>query len=525
MAQPPWLVDVLQIEPGSGDTITVDRDATDGAMQFVDAVVTSGVLLPALVGIRNITGVFVVGRAGDGAPYTTVQAALDAIPAASSALVPSLVLIMPGVYTEDLTLTRDGVYMVGLGGAKLINSTGTHTLTIKAESTSTPQNILLKGLEIECDHAGDACVYVLGADTFASGTVDVDNAPLTAGDLITVGGVALTGVSGTRTSGSDDFSVNGVTTDEIAAEIVDAIMDSANSFTNVVTAVSALNVVTFSAVTAGTVGNAITLAVTVAVPGDLAPSGATLAGGGSSGNVVADGALTIEDCVLVASGAGCYQVDADTANHIRVRGGTFRGSSATSIFQASNTAAVRLEGIEWMNDFQLAYDNTLDQPNDVTSEYQIVNCGRIHDLLANFVGLGSLTISNCPDISVLAQDGDQTLALNNCVVGGATTLGTTTAATFRNTERGTLAVSGGTPTLAESRFMGSQAFAGTTTQTITFDIQQPDTSYTVLIEVGPAGAGNVMAATNKTATTFDIEEVNGPFAVTATINYVICRDL
>jgi hypothetical protein len=46
----------------------------------------------------------------------------------------------------------------------------------------------------------------------------------------------------------------------------------------------------------------------------------------------------------------------------------------------------------------------------------------------------------------------------------------------------------------------------------------------VLIEVGPAGAGNVMAATNKTATTFDIEELAGS-AVTATINYVVMRSL
>ena len=523
MAQPPWLVDVLQIEPGSGDTITIDRDSTDGAMQFVDAVVTSGVLLPNLVGIRNITGVFVVGRAGDGAAYTTVQSALDAIPASSTALVPSLVLVMPGVYTEDLTLTRDGVYIVGLGGAKLVNLTGTHTLPIKAESTSTPQNVLLKGLEIENTHAGDACVYVLGADTFASGTVDVDNAPLTAGDTITVGGVVLTGVSGTRTSGSDDFSVNGATTDIIAAEIAEAVMDSANSFTDVVTATSALNVVTFTAVTAGVTGNAITLAVSVAVPLDLVPSGATLAGGGSSGNLVANGALTIEDCVLVASGAGCFQVNADTANHIRVRGGTFRGSAATSVFQASNTAQVLLEGVEWTNDFQLAYDNTLDQPNDTTSEYQILNCGRIHDLSCNLVGLGSLTISNCPDISVLAQDGDQTLALNNCVVGGATTLGTTTAATFRNTERGTLAISGGTPTLAESRIIGSQAFVASASETITFDIPQPDALYTVVSE---QPGGGVVGVQNKLAASFDLAEVAGPATpITATVNYVVLRDI
>ena len=113
MAQPPYLLDVLQIEPGSGDTLTIARDSTAGAMEFVDAILTSGVLLPALVGLRNVTGLFVVGRAGDGAPYTTIQSAIDAIPVSSSATAPSVVLILSGVYTENLTLQRDGVCLVG----------------------------------------------------------------------------------------------------------------------------------------------------------------------------------------------------------------------------------------------------------------------------------------------------------------------------------------------------------------------------------------------------------------------------
>jgi hypothetical protein len=335
----------------------------------------------------------------------------------------------------------------------------------------------------------------------------------------------LTGISGTRTSGSNDFEVNGVTSDAIAAEIVDAINDSSNAFTDTVTAISVLNVVTLTAVTAGVGGDAITLAVTVAVGGDLTVSGATLAGGGAAGNMVLNGALTVDNCALVASGIGSYQIDSDTANHIYIRGGTFRGSSSTSILQAANNAVLYVSGVEWVNDIQLSYNTAADQPNDNGScAYDLHGCSRIHDASCNLSGLGTWTITDCPDISVLAQDGDQALNVTDSRVVGATTLGTTTTGTFVNTERGTLAVSGGTPTLGESRFMGSQAFAGTTTQTITFDIQQPDTSYTVLIEVGPAGAGNVMAATNKTATTFDIEELAGS-AVTATINYVVMRSL
>jgi len=109
------------------------------------------------------------------------------------------------------------------------------------------------------------------------------------------------------------------------------------------------------------------------------------------------------------------------------------------------------------------------------------------------------------------------------VVGGATTLGTTTAATFRNTERGTLAISGGTPTLAESRIIGSQAFVASASETITFDIPQPDALYTVVSE---QPGGGVVGVQNKLAASFDLAEVAGPATpITATVNYVVLRDI
>ena len=144
MAQPPYLLDVLQIEPGSGDTLTISRDSTAGAMSFVDAIISGGVLLPNLVGLRNVTGLFIVGRAGDGAPYTTIQSALDAIPTGSSAAAPSLVMVMPGVYAENLTVQKDGTYIVGMGGVTLQNSGAADTITVSAAIATTPQNVLLR---------------------------------------------------------------------------------------------------------------------------------------------------------------------------------------------------------------------------------------------------------------------------------------------------------------------------------------------------------------------------------------------
>jgi hypothetical protein len=521
MPQPPLLVDQLQIEPGSGDTITIDRDSTDGALKFVDAVITGGALLPNLVDIRNITGVYTVGRAGDGAMYTTVQSALDAIPAAtSSATSPSLVLIFPGVYQEDLTITKDGVYMVGLGHARIVNNTATDTITIKASIDSTPQDLLLQGLEVECTQDAKAAVYALGADTFSTATVTVNGTPITAGDTVVVGGVTLTGISGTRASGSNDFSVNGTTTDAIAAEITAAINDSANAFTNIVTAESTLNVITLTAVTAGSSGDATTLAVAVVVAGDLVPSGANLAGGSSAGNMVFNGALNIKDCRLMASGIGSYQVLSDTVNHIYIEGGTFRGSSSTSILQASNNAVFKVRGVDWMNDVQFAYNTGNAQPNDTaTGAFELDSCRRIKAVLQNLVGLGSFVVSDCSAIASLAQDGDQTLSVVGCALK-VVSLGTTTTATMTNTSRTTVSVASGTPTLAETQFLGSAALVASGVIAVSFDVSQPDNSYTVLVE--QSVSGQIWGVQNKLATGFNLIELNGA-TTTGTINYTVMR--
>jgi len=519
MAQPPFLLDVLQIEPGSGDTLTISRDSTDGAMSFVDAVLTSGVLLPSLVGLRNVTGVFLVGRAGDGAPYTTIQSALDEVSTSSSVTAPSLVLVLPGVYTENLTIQKDGVYVVGLGGVKVSNSGASDTVEISAAIATTPQDVMLRGLTITNDEDTQSCVRIIGADSFATADVDVDTAPLATSDTVTINGTDLTGTAGPRTSGSDDFSVSGTTTDTIAAELVDAINDTANSFATLVEAESSLNVVTLTAVTAGSAGNSITLAVSTTPAAGMVASAANLSGGGASGSLVGDGIVLIEDCVLVSTGSGGYQVNADTSGHIRVRGGTFRDSASNSISQASNCAAFRLHGVEWANDIELAYDTTSDRPDDTTCEYDLVGVGRMDEVSVNLSGAGTLSVRSCPEMTGLSQTGDQTLDVRHSSVG-ALTLNETVTASLRGSERTTVTVAGGTPTLQEPFIVGSETFTVSGSQTVTLEVTQPDASYTVLLE-NPDTA-SVLAVTNKTTTTFDIEAVPD---LSGDVGYTIMRNI
>lgn len=525
MAQPPFLLDVLQIEPGSGDTLTIDRDSAHGGMKFVDAVVTSGVLLQNLIGIRSITGVYVVGRGGDGAAYTTIQSALDAIPTASSATAPSVVLIMAGVYTENLTIHKDGVYLFGLGGVTINNSGASDTVEISAwtdgTTSTTPQDVLLQNLTITNDQVAQSCVRCIGADTFSTATYTVDTVGWATGDTITigVGGVptALTAVAGTRTSGSDDFSVSAGTTDAQADEIAAAINDTSNSFAATVVATVALNVVTITAKTAGVGGDAITTTASVTLPGTVTVSAAHLTGGGAAGSMVLNGKLVVQSCELVATGAGGFQINASTCGHIYMRGGTGTGSAFATKSSFSNVAAVNLVGVNHLYDLEAAYDTALDRPNDTSCAYDFAETDFM-DFLGNLSGVGSFQFRNCT-VADISLAGDRSAVFTNCNLSDII-LNETVDLRLSNGNRGSLTLLGGSPTIRESRSIGSQAFAASSSETVTFTIPQTNASYTVLLET-PTTA-ETYSVQNKLAASFDIV-VSG--VITDTVGYVVLRDV
>ena len=162
MAQPPFQADAFQIEPGSGQTLTLSRDATTGAMVFKDTLVPSGITLSNLANLSTVTGVLTVGKGGTGAKYTTIQAALNAVPTSSSSTSPYVILVFPGVYTETLSWTKDGVSLIGLGRVVLQPVGATPVVSILAAVASTPLRALLKDLTIIQANDGLACVSLVG---------------------------------------------------------------------------------------------------------------------------------------------------------------------------------------------------------------------------------------------------------------------------------------------------------------------------------------------------------------------------
>jgi len=190
MAQSPFLIDQIQIEPGSGDTLLFGRDAATGALRFQDAVTIGGILLHQLAGLRAIVNVYVVGKSGTGAAYTTIQSALDAVPSAASSANPYIILVMPGIYTETVNIVRDGVRLVGLGNP-LIRSAleltpdaggADHTVIVSEQLGTIPLSTLIEGFTITNVHTNKAAVRVVGAaaSTVASVSVVLRNCDLQA---------------------------------------------------------------------------------------------------------------------------------------------------------------------------------------------------------------------------------------------------------------------------------------------------------------------------------------------------------
>ena len=517
MAQPPFLTDLVQIEPGSTGTRLIGKAPTSSALWFSDP--TTIGTLAQFMGLRNITGVYVVGTSGYGAAYTSIQDAIDAIPTYATASEPGLVLIGPGVYTENLTIQHDGVALVGLGAVTIQNDGADHTVTVQAVPGPPPQNVLFQNLTLVNDQAGFACLNLDGGSTFASGTVTVVTAPLVLGDTLTVGGQVLLNVCAARTPGANDFNGALNTQTAIAAEIADALNDPLNSFAATISAYSVGPLVVIFANTAGVGGNAITLAVSTTPAGGMTVSGPNLVGGSAEGSLVGQGEILIDNCTLQATNAGGFGIVADTVNNVRMKGGTFGGSSASATSTAANVASLYLSGVDQVTAFGLSYDSSAGQPATLTSAYTFSGCGAVLPVTASLVDVSTLNVLNCDVLSSLTVTGAQTFFIQNTRIGTVDLSGTVTAV-FSNATYSSLVVSGGSPTSAASRLFDSLPFVASASETYTFPVEQTNTAYTVLVE--SPDTGSVLAVTNKTTTTFDIEA--SP-ALTGTVNFTVVRNV
>jgi hypothetical protein len=154
-----------------------------------------------MAGLSTISQVFVVGASGAGATYTTIQDAVDAVNGVTtSAASPALIFILPGVYREDVSITKDGIHLLGIGWPTIQSAhedtpdtDPSNTVTIQSAGTYVPKQCILQNLIITNSHApsGDngACVRITqGGGISATSVGLVDTA---AGLLYGTGGIRI----------------------------------------------------------------------------------------------------------------------------------------------------------------------------------------------------------------------------------------------------------------------------------------------------------------------------------------------
>jgi hypothetical protein len=173
MAQSPFQVDALQIEPGAAGTRTIDRDIVVGALRFIDPENTSGVTLSELAGLRSIGSILMVGKSGPGAQFNTITDAVAAVPTTSSLIDPTLILVGPGLYQENVVIEKDGVWVHGLGGAILEASVADAAITIQKNVTTTPNWCRIQNLRVVNANNGEECVRINGGVGSEVGSVEV----------------------------------------------------------------------------------------------------------------------------------------------------------------------------------------------------------------------------------------------------------------------------------------------------------------------------------------------------------------
>jgi hypothetical protein len=240
---------------------------------------------------------------------------------------------------------------------------------------------------------------------------------------------------------------------------------------------------------------------------------------GLAGSTVGSEWISFLDCDFEASGDGAYQIRAYSADYIHVRGGSWAGSHVNSRVNFTNCARVVVDSVLDPKDFTLGYDNTGSVPSVTSSAYTLKSMSGVDSIASTLTGAGSLSLSNVAQTGAITLDGDRAFAAEFCRLGNLTVNGTVAASLYHCT-RGTVTGSG-TSTLAETYLRGSVSFTGEATKAVAFDVDQPDTNYSVSLELGVnAGGLAPVSVQTKAVTGFNVV-----FSAvqTTTVGYTVTR--
>ena len=367
MAQAPIKLDAIQIEPESGDTITISR-SEEGDLQFTDAKLTDAVSLARLAGMAGNAAVLVVG---DNAQYSSIQDAVDAVPANSSASNQHTILVTGGLYAENITVQKDGISIVGVGLPTVSVASG-DAVTLSADVSTRPTMFSMEGLRIAATEDGASCVRIEGG----------------------------------------------------------------------------------------------------------------------AGSTIGSDRILLKDLELQPSGVGSRSLRASTVGNIIAVGGDW-SPTATTLIELDQCARVVLKGLSRINAVSVSHTDAAAVSGTSAVGYFIQECGEVGDVLMNLTGESSALISGCPRVGDVTFGGDQSGEINASRIGDLT-LNNSFSVSLNSTSYGDMAGDGSAKV---SGISGSVAFAASASETVSFDVSQPDIQYIVCIECSMAAAPSVAAKT------------------------------
>jgi len=204
----------------------------------------------------------------------------------------------------------------------------------------------------------------------ATGTVTLTQASLTAGDFVGIGSYKLTAVAGAAVAASGQFSID--TSDTAAATSLAAAINAYPPIAALVSATSAVGVVTITARQAGIGGNAIILSEQDA-GGGIARSGSVLSGGLDPASLKTvlgtfSGVGTAADTISIGGVILTLVASAANENEITIGG--------TAAISATNTIAV-INAHTKLKGFVLASSG-----GSAIVSLQLLESGRIGNLVA-----------------------------------------------------------------------------------------------------------------------------------------------
>lgn len=184
MPKSPFQADRFQVAPSQPGTRLIESDG-DGNLRLED--VSGDVRLQDLVGIRNIDRLLIVGHGGQGAPYTNIQEAINAVPENNTT--PTAILVFPGSYQESLVLDRNHITLLGMGDVTVSGVAGSPTLTIR-EGDGVPERVTLHSLSLVHTEDNSTCLFIEGGEGSSVGSsgIEIKNCRL---DNLGAGGYTL----------------------------------------------------------------------------------------------------------------------------------------------------------------------------------------------------------------------------------------------------------------------------------------------------------------------------------------------